>query len=219
MDAAGDHADRGHPSRAAACPTARSTTSLSADTAGAETHRHRTPTPDARRQTPDAGRRTADTWTLRRPHRTLDTGRVARQAWTLVARTGHWTPDTAEDADRVTTAQPASGPSWATTPSDRALGRPTVFSWTAPAAPSAHAGSVVRPLLPRDSRRTTRQLLARSAEAERRLGALLSSDDFGSSVEREAHGQVLWRVQQRVVLWRAEVSMHAGRALTKSLRQ
>jgi hypothetical protein len=41
----------------------------------------------------------------------------------------------------------------------------------------------------------------------------------GSSVEREAVRQVLWRVQQRAVLWRAEVSMLAGRALTKSLPQ
>jgi hypothetical protein len=47
-----------------------------------------------------------------------------------------------------------------------------------------------------------------------RIPALLSSDDLGSSVEREAYGQVLWRVQQRAVLWRAEVSMRAGRALT-----
>jgi hypothetical protein len=41
----------------------------------------------------DTGRRTADTWTLRRPHRTLDSGRMDRQAWTLVAHTGHRTPD------------------------------------------------------------------------------------------------------------------------------
>jgi hypothetical protein len=38
-----------------------------------------------------------------------------------------------------------------------------------------------------------------------RLGALLSSDDFGSRVERRAYGQVLWRVQRwgglRRVLW------------------
>jgi hypothetical protein len=52
-----------------------------------------------------------------------------------------------------------------------------------------------------------------------RIPALLSSDDFGSSVDREAVRQVLWRVQQRAVLWRAEVSMHVGRALTKSLPQ
>jgi hypothetical protein len=31
-----------------------------------------------------------------------------------------------------------------------------------------------------------RQLLGRSAGVERRLGALLSSDDYGSSVERTA---------------------------------
>jgi hypothetical protein len=71
------------------CPPPRSRTSLRPDTADAATRRHRTPTPDA-----DTGRRTADTWTLRRPHRTLDSGPVDRQAWTLVARTGHRTPDT-----------------------------------------------------------------------------------------------------------------------------
>ena len=75
-------------------PPPRSRTSLWPDTADAATHRHRTPTPD--------------TWTLRRPHRTLDSGPVDRQAWTLVARTGHRTP--AEDVDRVTKARPASGP-------------------------------------------------------------------------------------------------------------
>jgi hypothetical protein len=70
-------------------PPPCSRTSLRPDTADAATHRHRTPTPDA-----DTGRRTADTWTLRRPHRTLDIGPVDRQAWTLLARTGHRTPDT-----------------------------------------------------------------------------------------------------------------------------
>jgi hypothetical protein len=34
-----------------------------------------------------------------------------------------------------------------------------------------------------------------------RLGALLSSEDFGSRVGREAHGQVLWRAHLRRVLW------------------
>jgi hypothetical protein len=65
-------------------PPPPSTTSLRSDTADAGTHGHRTP----------------DTWTLRRPHRTVDTGRVDRHAWTLDARTGHWT--LAEDADTVT---------------------------------------------------------------------------------------------------------------------
>jgi hypothetical protein len=111
---------------------------------GRATHRHRRP------------HRTADTGTLRRPHRTLDTGHMDSQAWTLVARTGHRTPDAgrrtpdagrrrlAEDADRVTRARPASDP-WATTPSDRPLGRPTVLLWTALRRSAAHAGSAVRP--------------------------------------------------------------------------
>jgi hypothetical protein len=96
-------------------------------------------------QTPDAdtGRRTADTWTLRRPHRTLDIGPVDRQAWTLVARTGHRTP--AEDVDRLTKARPTSGPPG---PSRRATAR-----WDAQPCScgrrlrrsAAHAGSAVRP--------------------------------------------------------------------------
>jgi hypothetical protein len=126
MDAAGDHADPGHPSHRAACPPPRSRTSLRPDTADAATHRHRTPTPDAGQRTADSGQRT-----LRRPHRTLDIGPVDRQAWTLVARTGHHTGHRtlAEDVDRV---KGAAGirTSWATTPSDRTLGRPTVFLWT-----------------------------------------------------------------------------------------
>jgi len=80
MDAAGDHADPGHPSRTAACPTA----ALQDLTSAGHSGRGNAQTPDA-----DTGRRTADTWTLRRPHRTLDIGPVDRQAWTLVARTGH----------------------------------------------------------------------------------------------------------------------------------
>ena len=115
-------------------PTPRSTTSLRPDTADAATHRHRTPTPE---------RRTADTWALRRPHRTLDSGPVDRQAWTLVARTGHRT--LAEDVDRVTKARPASGPPG---PPRRATAR-----WDAQPCScgrrlrrsTAHAGSAVRP--------------------------------------------------------------------------
>jgi hypothetical protein len=77
---------------------------------------HRTPdsgrrTADAGQRTPDSGHRTADTWTLRRPHRTLDTGRWPR------TRAGD------DGAAGIRTSR-------ATTPSDRALGRPTVFLWT-----------------------------------------------------------------------------------------
>jgi len=144
MDAAGDHADPDHPSRTAACPRPRSRTSLRPDTADAATHRHRTP---------DSGRRTADTWTLRRPHRTLDT-----VPWTgkrgcrshRTPDTGHWTPDAgrrtlAEDADRLTTARPASGPPGPP--------RPATARWDAQPCScgrrlrrsAAHAGSAVRP--------------------------------------------------------------------------
>jgi hypothetical protein len=47
------------------------------------------------RERMDTGRQhwTPDAWTLRCPHRTLDSGRVDGHAWTLDARTGHWTPD------------------------------------------------------------------------------------------------------------------------------
>src|SRR5829696_8896974 len=65
MDAAGDHADPGHPSRTAACPTA----ALQDLTSAGHSRRGNAQTPDA-----DTGRRTVDTWTLRRPHRTLDSG-------------------------------------------------------------------------------------------------------------------------------------------------
>ena len=133
---------------------------------------HRTPTPDT------------DTWTLRRPHRTPDAWTGTRGHWTLGPDTGRRTP--AEDADTVTKARPASGPPGLTTPSDRALGRPTVFLWTAPAALDSPCRLGVRPPA------SARLPLALSGScsvaplAKPRLGALLSLDDFGSSVERTA---------------------------------
>jgi hypothetical protein len=126
MDAAGDHADPGHPSHRAVCPPPRSRTSLRPDTADAATHRHRTPTPDAH-----TGPRTADTWTLGW-HRTLDTHRWDRQAWTLDARTGHRTLDAGRGRGQGDDGTVGIRTSWAAMPSDRTLGRPTVFLWTAP---------------------------------------------------------------------------------------
>jgi hypothetical protein len=64
------------------------------------THGHRTPTADAH-----SGHRTPDTRTLRRPHRTVGTGRGDRHAWTVDVRTGR--RPLAEDA---TKARPASAP-------------------------------------------------------------------------------------------------------------
>jgi hypothetical protein len=145
-------------------------------------------------QTPDAhtGRRTADTWTLRRPHRTLDTGPVDRQAWTLVARTGHRTPDTGRGRGQADEGAAGIRTSWATTPSDRTLGRPTVFLWTAPAALDSPCRLGGEAAFQREIA-SRRQLLGRSAGVERRLGALLSSDDFGSSVERTGRLHPLWQ--------------------------
>jgi hypothetical protein len=56
----------------------------------------------------------------------------------------------------------------------------------------------------------TRQLLGVALASKPRLGALLSSDDFGSSVEREAHGQVLWRVRVKVAGGRWELRTAVG---------
>jgi hypothetical protein len=79
VQTAGDHADPGHPS--VRLPAHRRAPRLHFG----RTQRTRTRT--------DTGRRTLDTWTLGRPHRTLDTGGVDRHVWTLDARTEHWTPD------------------------------------------------------------------------------------------------------------------------------
>ena len=174
MDAAGDHADPGHPSRTAACPPPRSRTSLRPDTADAATHRHRTPTPDAGQRKPgrsDArtGHWTPVPWTGKRGH------------WSLAPDTGHRTPDTGHrtpDAGRGRGQgdEGAAGirTSWATTPSDRTLGRPTVFLWTAPGAldsPCRLGGKATfqRKIASRRSCLSLRRV-------ERRLGALLSSE-------------------------------------------
>jgi hypothetical protein len=84
VDRAGDHADAGHPSHAAVCPTAPSTTSRS-DTVDAGTHGHWTPTPDtghldAQTPAPDTGQRPLGQARvmLGHPHQTLDSGRWPR---------------------------------------------------------------------------------------------------------------------------------------------
>jgi RNA polymerase sigma-70 factor, ECF subfamily len=66
--------------------------------------------------------------------------------------------------------------SWATTPSDRTLGRPTVFLWTAPAALDSPCRLGGEAAFQREIA-SRRQLLGRSAGVERRLGALLSSEN------------------------------------------
>jgi hypothetical protein len=76
-------------------------------------------------------------WT--RNPRTPDTHAGHRTPGHLDARTGHRTPDTGlghQHADEGTAGIRTSG---AAMPSGRALGHPTVFLWTAPAAPASSA--------------------------------------------------------------------------------
>jgi hypothetical protein len=119
-------------------------------------------------RTPDAGGRTVDTWTLRRPHRTPVTWTGPVDHRTLASDTRHQTPDT--NADTVTTAQLVSGPPWP--PRER----PHAETPNHACALAPPAGCSAAP------------------PAKPRLGALLSSDDFGSSVGRKVQVQVLWRV-------------------------
>src|SRR5512132_1939311 len=140
-------------------PPPPSTTSRS-DTADAGTDGHRTSTLDTGRWTPDA-------WTLRCPHRTLDSSRVDGHAWTR----GHWTlaPDTghrtrAEDVEPVTKARPASAPP--------GLVRPAAARWDAQPCSCGqrrgdcnHDGSAAGP--PASARRplrTARKRLGRPAD-------------------------------------------------------
>ena len=95
MDAAGDHADPGHPSRTAACPTAALQDLTSAGHSGrgnAQTpdahtgRRHRTPDSghlDAQTPAPDTGHRSRGQASVDtdRSHRTPDTGHRPR-TWT-----------------------------------------------------------------------------------------------------------------------------------------
>src|SRR5512132_4126261 len=174
-------------------PPPRSRTSLRPDTADAATHKHRTPTPDTGQLTPDSGHLDAQTPAPDTGHRprgqaSVDTGRSHR-----TPDTGHWTPDASRGRGQADEGAAGIRTSWATTPRDRALGRPTVFLSTAPAAlgsPSRLGGEAAfqREIASR------RQLLGRSAGVERRLGALLSLDDYGSSVERTAKLHPLWRL-------------------------
>ena len=122
-------------------------------------------------RTPDAGGRTVDTWTLRRPHRTPVTWTGPVEHRTLAPDAGHRMPDT--NADTVTTAQPASGPPWP--PRER----PHAETPNRACALALPAGCSAAP------------------PAKPRPGALLSSDDFGSSVERAAKLHPLWQGARR----------------------
>jgi hypothetical protein len=143
-----------------------------------------------RHRTPDSGHRDAQTPAPDTGHRSrgqasVDTGRSHR-----TPDTGHWTPDAGrlrgqgdEGAAGIRTS--------ATTPSDRAE-TPNRVPWTAPAALGSPCRLGGEAAFQREIG-SRRQLLGRFAGVERRLGALLSSDDYGSSVERTAKLHPLWR--------------------------
>jgi hypothetical protein len=178
MDAAADHADPGHPSHTAACPTA----ALQDLTSAGHSGRGNAQTPDAHtgRRTADTGQRTPGRSDARTGHWTAVPWTGKRGHWSLAPDTGHW-PRTRTGDDGAAGIRISR----ATTPSDRTLGRPTMFLWTAPAALDSPCRLGGEAAFQREIA-SRRQLLGRSARVERRLGALLSSDDYGSSVERTA---------------------------------
>jgi hypothetical protein len=86
VDTAGEHADSGHPSHAAACPTAALHDLISVGHSGRGNAR--TPDaghPDAQTPAPDSGHRSRGQTRVEtgRPHRTLDAGRWPRMVDTL----------------------------------------------------------------------------------------------------------------------------------------
>jgi hypothetical protein len=85
---------------------------------------HRTPTPDPGQRTPGRSDGTG--------HWTPIAGTGKRGHWTLAPDTGHRTPDTGRGRGQGDDGTVGIRTSWAAMPSDRALGRPTVFLWTAP---------------------------------------------------------------------------------------
>jgi hypothetical protein len=169
---------RPRPSQPYGClSTPGSRTSLRPDTAHAATHRHRTPDSghlDAQTPPPDIGQRS-------RGQASVDTGRSHR-----TPDTARWTPDAGRGRGQGDEGAATVRTSWATTPSDRTLGRPTVFLWTASAALDSPCRLGGEAAFQREIA-SRRQLLGRSAGVERRLGALLSSDEF--RVERRANGE------------------------------
>jgi hypothetical protein len=102
---------------------------------------HRHPSTTSRPDTVDAG-----THGHRTP--TLDTGH--RTSGRSDTRTRHWTPDAGQGHRHADEGTAGIRTSWATMPSGRTLGHPTVFLRTAPAGLGNHDGSAVGHLPARD---------------------------------------------------------------------
>ena len=176
MDTAGNHADPSHPSRAAACPAPRSTTSLRF---GQRT-----------RERPDTGQ----------PHRTPDaqtpapdTGRVDRHAWTLDARTGDWTPNASRGrghGDKGTAGIRTSGAHHAERPR---AGTPKLFLWTAPAALGSPCWLGVRPPASATLPLALPGSCSVAPRPSRASAHCSPRTNFWSSVERTAKRHPLWQ--------------------------
>jgi hypothetical protein len=141
-------------------------------------------TPDTPPWTPDGGHPDAQTPTPDTGQRSRD-----RRTWTLDAPdTGHRTQ--AEDVDTMTKARPASSTSWAATP--------TAAPWDAqPCSSGQRSRRLATVTAQRVGHLRVRLPLAlprscSAAPAKSRLGALLSSDDVGSSVGRRSGGHPVY---------------------------
>jgi hypothetical protein len=122
-------------------------------------------TPDADTGTPDSGHLGAqtpapDTGQRSRGQASVDTGRLHR-----TPDTGHRTLDAGRGRGQGDEGAAGIRTSWATTPSDRTLGCPTVFLWTAPAALDSPCRLGGEAAFQREIA-SRRQLLGRSAGVE-----------------------------------------------------
>jgi hypothetical protein len=137
--------------------------------------------PSGRRRPQVTGHRTAG-----QPDPGRRTGWVDTACWTpatdavaclLAGSTTATTPDRSRPAGRCPGQTPSGRATTRTAQQQGRRGTPRCHRWVwPPPRPSAAGGT---------------------PPSSWRLGALLSSDDYGSSVERAAHGQVLWRELSR----------------------
>jgi hypothetical protein len=143
------------------------------------------------------GDRTPDGWTA--GSRTPETGSVDTACWTpatdavaclLAGSTTVTTPDPSRPAGRSFGQAPSGRATTRAAQQQGRRGHPRCYRWVwPPPRPSAAGGT---------------------PPSSRRLGALLSSDDYGSSVERQAHGQVLWRALAWLYEWKSSNAVRSS---------
>jgi hypothetical protein len=168
------YAIRPVPRRVAACRIHALYELTGADTVDTDTG-HRTTTSDTGRTTSDTGR--ADAGHVRTPDPRRADARHADAGWR--SSTG--------DQGTVAPGHPGT-----TTP----LGRRTMLLCTAHAALGNHGGDEATCQRVRLLAALPGSCWVAPPAAKRRLGALLSSNDFGSSVDRAAKLHPLWRLRR-----------------------